>query len=102
VVPYEDQSPVVPDGMAIRRMRRRRGWSRRALVEAIAEASFRASGLRDSVSVNVLGGIEEACEPVPYSALCLVAAGLDCNPIEIVRDPSSPTRSRANPAPKLR
>jgi len=86
VAPYEDQSPVVPDGTAIRRMRRRRGWSRRTLVSAIAEASFRASGLRDSVSVNVLGCMEEANEPVPYASLCLVAAGLDCNPIEIVRE----------------
>jgi len=81
---FEDQSPVVPDGVQIRRRRRRRGWSRRALVAEIAAAMERASGVRETITVNLLEGIEEVNEPVPYSTLCLVASGLDLNPVELI------------------
>lgn len=81
---FDDDTPVVPDGMQIRGLRREQGWSRRVLVAQIAEASFRATGLRETISVNQLGGIEEVNEPIPYATLCLVAAGLDRNPVELL------------------
>jgi hypothetical protein len=82
--PFDDGSRVVPDGLGIRRRRRRRGWSPRALVRAIAEASVRESGLPDTVSLSLLAGMEEANEAVSYATVCRVAAGLDCNPMELV------------------
>lgn len=84
---FEDEEAITPDGMGIRRRRRARGWSRRDLVEAIAAASFRESGRSDTLSPNQLEGIEEACEPVPYRTLCRVAAGLECDPIDLVQEP---------------
>ena len=56
---YEDGRPIRPDGLAIRRLRRDRGWSRRELLEAIAEATQRATGIRETISPNLLEGIEE-------------------------------------------
>ena len=81
---FGDEAPITPDGRRIQRMRRARGWSRRALLDAIAEASVRESGLRQTVSPDLLEGIEEANERVPYPTLCRIAAGLDCNPVELV------------------
>lgn len=81
---FDDETHVIPDGLQIRGLRHDRGWSRRALVAAISEATFRESGLRETISRNVLEGVEEANEPVPYSVLCLIAAGLDRNPVELV------------------
>ena len=75
---------VVPDGMTIRRRRRRRGWSRRDLVDAIARASFRATGREESVSPSLLRGIEEENEATSYEVVCLISAGLDCNPVELL------------------
>lgn len=81
---FDDEEPVIPNGQRIRGLRHARGWSRRALVAAISEATYRASGLRETVSRNVLEGVEEMNEPVPYSVLCLIATGLDRNPVELV------------------
>ncbi len=81
---FDDEQPVVPDGLQIRGLRRARGWSRRALVAAISDASFRESGRRETIAPNLLEGIEEMNEPVPYSVLCLIATGLDRNPVELV------------------
>ena len=81
---FEDDQPVIPDGTAIRRRRRDRGWSRRALVGEIAEASVRESGLRQTITINELEGIEEANEVIAYAILCRVASGLDCNPVELL------------------
>lgn len=81
---FDDEAPVVPDGMQIRRLRRARGWSRRTMVRHIAEASIRESGRRQTITSNLLEGIEEVNEPVAYSTLCLVATGLDRNPVELV------------------
>ena len=39
-----------------------------------------------SVSRNVLQGVEEANERIPYATLCLISLGLDCNPVDILRD----------------
>jgi DNA-binding Xre family transcriptional regulator len=71
----------------VRLLRHRHGWSRRELVEAIARASERASGLRETISLNLLGGIEENDEPVPFATVQRIAAGLDCEPVELVREP---------------
>ncbi len=81
---FDDASPITPDGVGIRRRRRRRGWSRRTFVAEIAEASFRESGLRETISPHLLEGIEETNERVPYGTLCRIAAGLDCNPVELL------------------
>ena len=83
---FDDDQEVTPDGTAIRRMRRRQGWSRRAFVRIVADVSFRESGLRETVSINLLEGMEEANEPVPYAVLCRVAAGLDADPVTLVSE----------------
>ena len=84
---YEDRRPIHPDGLAIRRLRRDRGWSRRDLLEAIAEATLRETGVRGTISANLLEGIEEGNELIPYSTLCRIASGLECEPVEIVAEP---------------
>ena len=84
---FDEHQTVRPDGLSIRRRRRARGWSRRELVEAIAEASVRASGQRETIAPNLLEWMEEAREPVPYATLCAVAAGLDCDPMDLVELP---------------
>jgi hypothetical protein len=81
---FDDETRVTPDGLAIRRMRRERGWSRRACVEAIAEARVRETGLRETITPHLLEHIEESNEPVPYDTVCRIAAGLDCNPMDLV------------------
>jgi len=65
-------------------MRHERGWPPRALIAAIGEASLRASGQRETISPNLLAGIEERNERVPYETLCLVAAGFGCDPIDLL------------------
>lgn len=84
---FDDEAVVVPDGGRVRLLRHRRGWSRRELVAAIARASERATGLGDTISLNLLAGIEETNEPVPYATLRLLASGLDCEPVELMRAP---------------
>lgn len=85
-IPLNDDArrPVAPDGLAIRRRRHERGWGPRDLIRAIGDASTRATGLRETISPNLLAGIEEHGEKIPYSTLCLVAGGLDCDPIDIL------------------
>ena len=80
----EDERLVRPDGLAIRGRRHRLAWSPRDLVDAIGHARARESGVRESITPDLLLGIEEENEPIPYATLCLVAAGLDCNPIDIL------------------
>ena len=82
---FDDDALVVPDGGRVRLLRHRRGWSRRALVEAVARASERASGRPSTISLNQLEWIEDANEPVTYATLCRIASGLDCEPVELVR-----------------
>ena len=76
--------PVIPAGLVVRRLRHERGWHARDLIFAISEASYRASGQRETITPSVLAGIEERNEPIPYDTLCLVAAGLGCDPIDIL------------------
>jgi hypothetical protein len=54
------------------------------LIDAIGEASYRASGQRETITPHLLAGIEERNEAVPYDTLCLVAAGLGCDPVDIL------------------
>jgi hypothetical protein len=83
-LPYDDATPVRPDGLTIRRLRRELGLSRAGLSERIARRSREATGRTESVSRNVLQHVEEAGERVSYATLCLIALGLDCNPMEIL------------------
>jgi transcriptional regulator with XRE-family HTH domain len=64
---YDEGRWVQPDGLAIQRLRRDRGWSRRDLLEAIGEAALRATGIRETISQNLLEAIEEGNEAIPYS-----------------------------------
>ena len=73
-----------PAGLVIRRLRHERGWPPRELIFAILEANYRSSGQRETISPNLLSGIEERNERIPYETLCLVAAGLGCDPIDIL------------------
>jgi hypothetical protein len=82
---FDDDARVRPDGLTIRRRRRRLGWSRGELAAAIERRSREATGRAESVSRNLLQGVEEANEPVPYATLCLISLGLDCNPVEILQ-----------------
>lgn len=89
-----DARPVRPDGLAVRRIRHERGWGPRDLIDAIALASRRASGVARTITPNLLLGIEEHDEEVPYETLCLVAGGLDCDPIDITRGSGAPRALR--------
>jgi len=84
---YEDRRPIRPDGLVIRRLRRDRGWSRRDLLEAIADATLRETGIRETISPNLLERIEEGEETIPYSTLCRIASGLGCEPVELLVEP---------------
>ena len=81
---FSDDARVVPDGSGIRRRRRERGWSQRDLVHAICAAHERATGMRVGFNLNLLHHVEQESEPVAYVTLMLVAAGLDCDPVELV------------------
>jgi len=82
-MPDEDQRRIRPNGLTIRRLRHEQGWSPRDLLEAISEASERATGIRRTLSPNLLSGIEEHCEVIPYATLTLIADGLDCDPVDL-------------------
>jgi hypothetical protein len=82
----DDARPVRPDGLAVRGRRHARGWSPRDLLDAIADAHERATGLRETITPAMLAGVEERGVRVPYGVLRLIAAGLDCNPVELVAD----------------
>ena len=83
---FADRSRVVPDGGGIRRRRRERGWSQRDLVQAICDAHERATGRHSSFNLNLLQHVEEENEPIEYAMVVLVAAGLDCDPVELVAE----------------
>ena len=76
---------VWPDGLVVRRLRHERGWSPRRLIDAIGAASERSSGIRESITPNLLTAIEEHDEMIPYATLCIIADGLDCDPVDIRR-----------------
>ena len=82
---FDDGDEVRPDGLTVRRLRHDRGWSPRSLVDEIARARFAATGLRETITPNLLAAIEERDEAVPYATLCLLSDALDCDPIDLVR-----------------
>lgn len=82
----DDERLVRPDGLSIRRRRHERSWAPRDLVTAIERASVVASGLPDTITPNLLMGIEEQNERIPFATLRLVAGGLDCDPIDILAE----------------
>ncbi len=82
---YDDDHQVRPDGLTVRRLRHERGWSPRVLIDEIRRARYGASGLRETITPNLLAAIEERDEAVPYSTLCLVSGAFDCDPIDLVR-----------------
>jgi len=77
---------VLLDGLAVRRRRHDNGWSPRDLMEAIAVACFESSGLRRTLTPNLLKAIEEQGERIPYEQLLLLADGLDCDPIDLIAE----------------
>jgi hypothetical protein len=82
----ETQELVRPDGLSVRRRRHDYGWSPRELVTAIEKASFEASGLRRTLSPNLLKAIEEQSEAIPYDQLLLLADGLGCDPVDLIAE----------------
>ncbi len=78
---------VQPDGLGIRGRRHARGWSQRDLVEAIAAAHERATGLRETLRPTLLSAVEERGARIPFATLRLIAGGLDCNPVELLAEP---------------
>ena len=85
-MPFEDDSPVLPDGNAIRRLRHERGWPPRRLIEAVKAAQEAATGRLTKIAPDLLAGIEERNERVPYDTVCLIASAFDCEPVELVLD----------------
>ncbi len=92
----DDDTLVTPDGLSVRRRRHERSLSPRDLVEAIAVAQERETGLRDTITPHQLVGIEERRERVPWSTLRLVASGLDCDPIDLLGPDPEPEPEDAN------
>ena len=88
----DDARPVRPLGRAVRKRRIERGWSPRALIDAIEAAHRRSTGIARTITPNVLAGIEERDEVVPYDTLCLVASGFDCDPVDLLAE--DPPRKR--------
>lgn len=83
----EDRRLVRPDGLAIRGRRHALGWSLRDLVEAIAAAHERATGVRETIRPAVLSAVEERGVAISYATLQMISAGLDCNPVELLAEP---------------
>ena len=91
---FDDDALVRPDGLGVRRRRRALGLSRADLVAQIERRSREATGRTESVSRNLLKGIEEEDERVPYRVLVLTSLALGCNPVELLKDdPAGPTPS---------
>ena len=81
---FDEDRAVRPDGLSVRRMRHDRGWSTRDMVNAVAEACERATGLRETITPNVLKAVEEHNESIPYATLCLIADGFGDDPVDIL------------------
>lgn len=81
---FDNEHFVTPDGLSIRRFRHALGWSRKDLSKSISEVNLRANGINISLTPNQIFGIEENGEPIRYSDLCLLAAGLDRSPLDLL------------------
>jgi transcriptional regulator with XRE-family HTH domain len=84
VTPDDDARRVRPDGLSVRRLRHERGWSPRDLVVAIERASIVATGVPQTITPNLLSGIEEHNEPISFATLRLVASGFDCDVVDLL------------------
>ena len=51
---------------------------------AIESASLRSSGLRRTLTPNLIKAIEERGELVSYDQLLLLADGFDCDPADLI------------------
>jgi len=80
----EEAEVVRPNGQAVRRRRQERGWPPRELIDAISRASLDSTGIKKTITPNLLLSIEDHCEAIPYETLCLVADGLHCDPVDIL------------------
>ena len=99
----EDVRLIRPDGLGIRGRRHARGWSPRDLVEAIGRAATRETGVWETITPNLLLGVEEQNESIPWQTLRLIAAGLDCNPAELLAwDDAQPVRGGPGKGPARR
>lgn len=78
---------VRPDGGEVRRRRHENGWPPSELIAAIGKVHRVATGLVETISPILLQGIEDRDETIPYETLCLVAGGLGCDPVDILRPP---------------
>lgn len=96
----DDDTLVTPDGLSVRRRRHDLSLSQRDLVQAIADAQERATGLRDTVTPSQLQGIEERAERIPWAMLRIVASGLDCDPVDILAADPSDEEAPDEAAPK--
>ncbi|MCG8587743.1 MAG: hypothetical protein MJE66_00470 [Proteobacteria bacterium] len=86
---YDDEL-VTPHGGEVRRRRHERHLSPAELCRAIARASRRTTGLDVTITPSILRGIEDANERISYGTLCWVAAGLGCDPVDILgREPEA-------------
>jgi hypothetical protein len=85
VADFDDETRITPDGLTIRRRRRRLGVSRRDFLALLEARTRTATGIAETLPRSVLRGIEESNERVAYATLCLIALGLDCNPIELLQ-----------------
>ena len=65
------------------RVIRPHGWSPRQLIDAVARSSLASTGISSTLSPNALTAIEEQCERVSYSTLCLLSGGLGCDPVDL-------------------
>lgn len=83
----DDLRLVRPDGLAIRGRRHALGWSPRDLLEAIASARERATGVRQTLRPTQLAAVEERGAAIPYATLRLIADGLDCSPVDLLAEP---------------
>lgn len=83
----DDRRLVLPDGLEIRGRRHARGWSPRDLIEAIAAARERETGVRETIRPTLLSAVEERAARVPFETLRLIADGLDCNPVDLLALP---------------
>lgn len=87
IAPDADGHKLIrPNGLAIRRRRHDQGWSPRELAGAIENASFNSSGLRRTLTPNLLNAIEEQGELISYDQLLLLADGFDCDPVDLIAE----------------
>lgn len=95
-MPLDDPFETVrPDGGEVRRRRHENGWPPAELITAIGKARRAATGLVETISPILLQGIEERDETIPYETLCLVADGLGCDPVDILRPPGEEEEENA-------